>query len=107
MGRPLRLPPYAADIVKDAWVISDANRLLAGADSLELWEDRWDFINLLDIAGYLTPASGSVDLLKKMQALPDAWVLNAVVTGLLRQGGKVDKTTLKKSTTCHMLGIPC
>ncbi|MBK8565504.1 MAG: hypothetical protein IPN76_19705 [Saprospiraceae bacterium] len=47
--------PYAADIVKDAWVISDANRLLAGADSLELWEDRWDFINLLDIAGCLTP----------------------------------------------------
>ncbi|MBK8565503.1 MAG: hypothetical protein IPN76_19700 [Saprospiraceae bacterium] len=31
-----------------------------------------------------------------MQALPDAWVLNAVVTGLLRQGEKVDKTTLKK-----------
>ncbi len=88
--------PYAADIVKDAWAISDANRLLAGADSLELWEDRWDFINLLDIAGYLPAPAGSVDLLKKMQALPDAWMLNAVVVSLIRHGEKLDKSALNK-----------
>ncbi|MBL7824990.1 MAG: TraB/GumN family protein [Saprospiraceae bacterium] len=87
---------YSADLVKDGWQLVQEGKLLQFKDSMPEFRWYWTLLNYIDLAGYFSSGSGSVDFLKKMTDLPDPTICGAATNSLFRLGEKANEKVLQK-----------